>query len=88
MLPVAPYLTDLLLAERAVVVAQLVERLLPTPEIRGSNPNIYKVLSTNCELNRRDDNNDKEAGKGPSLKNGRKKCFSFLFVPSRCPDPS
>ena len=28
---------------RAVVVAQLVERSLPTPEIRGSNPNIGKI---------------------------------------------
>ena len=33
---------------RAVVVAQLVERLLPTPEIRGSNPDICKKNSTNC----------------------------------------
>ena len=29
---------------RAVVVAQLVERLLPTPEIRGSNPDIGKKI--------------------------------------------
>ena len=34
----------------AVVVAQLVERSLPTPEIRGSNPDIGKILSTNCTL--------------------------------------
>ena len=34
----------------AVVVAQLVERSLPTPEIRGTNPIIGKVLSTNCKL--------------------------------------
>ena len=32
----------------AVVVAQLAERSLPTPEIRGSNPNIGKNLSVNC----------------------------------------
>ena len=32
----------------AVVVAQLVEWLLPTPEIRSLNPNIGKVLSTDC----------------------------------------
>ena len=31
----------------AVVVAPLVEWSHPTPEIRGSNPNIGKVLSTN-----------------------------------------
>ena len=33
-----------------MVVAQLVERSLPTPEIRGLNPDIGKVLSTNCTL--------------------------------------
>ena len=32
---------------RAVVVAQLVEWLLPTPEIRGSNQVIGKILFTN-----------------------------------------
>ena len=37
-------------AALVVVVAQLVERLLPTPEIRSSNPNIGKLLSTNCTL--------------------------------------
>ena len=31
----------------AVVVAQLLERSLPIPEIRGLTPNIGKVLSTN-----------------------------------------
>ena len=82
MLPVAPCLTDLLLAERAVVVAQLVEGLLPTPEIRGSNPNTCKVLFTNCELNRRDDNNNEEAGKGPSLKKmAEKNVFLFFLFP-------
>ena len=35
---------------RVVVVAQLVEQSLPTPEIRGSNPDIGKVLSTNCTI--------------------------------------
>ena len=33
---------------RGVVVAQVVERSLPTPQIRGLSPNIGKVLSTNC----------------------------------------
>ena len=45
----------------AVVVAQLVERSLPTPEVRGSNPVIGKLLhwtfnclpSVNCVLKRR-----------------------------------
>ena len=30
--------------DRAVVVAQLVEQLLPTPEVHGSNPVIVKLL--------------------------------------------
>ena len=34
----------------AVVVAQLVERLLSTPEIRSSNPVIGKILSTNFTI--------------------------------------
>ena len=38
----------------AVVVAQLVERSLPTPEVRGSNPVIGKTLILNiivfCQL--------------------------------------
>ena len=33
-----------------MVVAQLVERSLPTREIRGSNADIGKILSTNCTL--------------------------------------
>ena len=33
-----------------MVVAQLVERLLPTPEILGSNPDFGKILSTNCTI--------------------------------------
>ena len=45
----------------AVVVAQLVERLLPIPEVRGSNPVIGKILflyiehlfTVNCVLKRR-----------------------------------
>ena len=50
----------------AVVVAQLVEWLLLTPEIRGSNPKIGKVLSTTTKLNRKDENK-KEACNSPSL---------------------
>ena len=33
-----------------VVVAQLVERSLPTPEICSSNPDISEILTTNCTL--------------------------------------
>ena len=52
---------------RAVVVAQLVERSLPTPEIHGSNPAIGKIVSTNCMI-KKDENKEKEARNGPSLK--------------------
>ena len=48
-----------------MVVTQLLERSLLAPEIRGSNPNSGKVLSTNCKLNRKDENIEKEAGNGP-----------------------
>ena len=55
---------------RAVVVAQLVERSLPTPEIRGSIPisdiNIDQY-STNCN-SEKTKIKKKEAGKGPSFK--------------------
>ena len=37
-------------SEGAVVVAQLVERSLPTPEIHGSNPDIGEISSTNCTI--------------------------------------
>ena len=46
----------------AVVVAQLVEWSLLTLEIRSSNPNICKISSTNCKLNRKDKNKEKVAG--------------------------
>ena len=36
---------------RAVVVAQLVERSLPTPEIHDLNPVIDKIVSTNLSSN-------------------------------------
>ena len=56
---------------RAVVVAQLVERLCQLPEIRGSNPvtgkNLYWTFTVNCfektKLKK------KEAGNGPFLEN-------------------
>ena len=51
-----------------VVVAQLVERSLPTSEVSGSNPDISELLSTNCTIkNGKDKNKEKEAGNGPSL---------------------
>ena len=50
----------------AVVVAQLVQRSLPIPEIRGSNPDIGKILSTYCTIEKTIINK-KEAGNGPSF---------------------
>ena len=47
---------------KAVVVAQLVERSLPTPEVRGLNPVIGKLLYW------KDENKEKEAGNGPFKK--------------------
>ena len=56
----------LLVHQRGVVVAKLVELSLPTPEICGSNPDISKKKIYQL-YNRKDKNKDKEAGKGPSL---------------------
>ena len=49
-------------------MAQLVERSLQIPEIRGLNPVIGKALSTKFLYHRKDENKEKEAGNGPSLK--------------------
>ena len=52
----------------AVVVAQLVERSLPIPEVRGSNPVIGKNLLNICLLSTvfwKDENKEKEVGDGP-----------------------
>ena len=38
---------------KAVVVARLAEQSVPTPEIRGLNPNIGKILSINFEIGKR-----------------------------------
>ena len=40
----------LTILKRAVVAAQLVEQSLMTPEIASSNPDIGKILSTNCTI--------------------------------------
>ena len=47
---------------RAVVVAQLVERSLPAPEIGCSNPNFGKKLSVNCLLQKRQKQRKKRPG--------------------------
>ena len=56
----------------AVVVAQLAERSLPTPEIRDSNPDIGNEIFIDvfiCQLlYRKDENKEKEAGNGPLKK--------------------
>ena len=51
----------------AVVVAQLTERSLPIPEIRGSNPNFRKFYLPIVHLNGKDENREKEARIGPSF---------------------
>ena len=53
-----------------MVVAQLVEWSLPIPEVRGSNPVIGKNLywTFYCQLYWKDENKEKEAGKGPFFK--------------------
>ena len=58
---------------RAVVVAQLAERSLMTPEIRSSNPDIgnkiFQMQLIICQLqSRKDKNKGKEAGNGPFKK--------------------
>ena len=50
-----------------VVVAQLAERLLPIPEIRGSNPVIGKIFIDYIYC-WKDENKEKEAGIGSFLK--------------------
>ena len=56
-------------SKRAVVVAQLVERSFPTPEVRGSNPVIGKLLYRTfiCLLSTvlKRHYKEKEAGNGP-----------------------
>ena len=54
------------ISPRAVVMAQLVGRLLPTPQICRSNPNIGTILSKNSISKRKDEYQEKEAGNGPS----------------------
>ena len=49
-----------------VVVAQLVERSLLTPEIGCSNPKIGKILSANYTIEKT--NIEQEARNGPSLR--------------------
>ena len=50
----------------AVVLAQLVDWLLPIPEVRGSNPVIGKYYIEH--LPSTDENKEKDAGNGPFKK--------------------
>ena len=51
------------MANRAVDVAPLVERSLPTPEVHSSNPVIGKIKLISCrQLYWKDENKEKEAG--------------------------
>ena len=57
-----------------MVVVQLVEQLLPKPEVRGLNPVISKIyiehlITVNC--NEKTKIKKKEAWNGPFLKNGK-----------------
>ena len=56
------------LREWAVLVAQLVEWSLLTPEIHSSKSQHRQSFVYQLELNRKDENKEKEAGNGPSLK--------------------
>ena len=51
-------------------VAQLVERSLPTPEVRSSNPVIGEIFLQHCLLSTalKRQNKEKEAGNGPIKK--------------------
>ena len=50
-----------------MVVAELVEQLLPTQEIRGLNPVIGNFIYYQLYLNDwKDENKEKEAGNGPT----------------------
>ena len=71
---------------RAVIVAQLAERLLPTSEIRGSNPNIgivfrkYLCISVNCNSE-----STKIKKMGPGFARFLKTLFSwFSFFSTFC----
>ena len=52
---------------KAVFAAQLVERSLPTPEVRGLNPVIGKIYIFNiyCQLYRKDENKWKRGREWP-----------------------
>ena len=60
-----------------MVVAQLVEQTLPTPEICSSNPDIDKILSTNCTIEKT--KIKKKRLEWPILK--KTICYCFHVIP-------
>ena len=62
-----------------MVVAQLVERMLATPEVYGSNPVISKhfTLTSYCQLYRKDENREKVAVIWPNLDFTRTKKYKI-----------
>ena len=69
--PIQPEIKDVKL--RAVVVAQLLERSLPTQEIRGSNSTLGKILSTNCVIEKtKKEKKEKRGWECPTFRKGPK----------------
>ena len=60
------FTTNIYLIAWAIVVAQLAEQLLPTPEVHRSNPDIGKLLDRTVDR-WKDNITEKEAGNGPFL---------------------
>ena len=63
-----------------MVVAQLAERSLPTPEVRGSNPVIGKNYNVPCQLYGKDENKEK---KTPGISHRKK----FILKTDECAFP-
>ena len=63
-----------------MVVAQLVERLLPSQEIRGSNSTLGKILSTNCVIEKtKKKEKEKRGWECPTFKKGPKVNYFLDF---------
>ena len=66
-----------------MVVAQLVECLLSTPEVRSLNPVIWKLfyrIFVHCQLYFKDKNKEKEGENGPFLKKKRRLACSSGYI--------
>ena len=60
---------------RAGVVAQLVEQLLPIPELRSSNPDISKILTTNSTIEKK-----KIKKKRPGIAHNKKTLLLLKYI--------